>query len=188
MLYSVRSIKTESKRFCCLIINETATLKRKRRFIYQANVFPQDIPNEYDMYWPTPSSIVSYVPSCLVGDSIFGYVRATLKDGYNNSIVVDAPLWNYYVTMVHTAPNPCNTILTVSLGGPANEMNGRSRLTCEPIVVSLHDDHGLVRSVEADSSQPEIKIDVSDLPNGFYYLNILKGGELIDRQVVLVKH
>ena len=86
------------------------------------------------------------------------------------------------------SPNPGNTTFTITLQVPGNKPGGPARITSEPLTVGLYNDFGPVRTVQCDASLPEIRMDVSDLPNGTYYLNILKGRELIDRQVVWIEH
>lgn len=121
-----------------------------------------------------------------------GRLYCTVRDYLGNSIsaVSSEELWDKWQYEYHVAPNPVSTTMTVSktLMNNGAIATYASTSTPEMLILNLYNDFGLMRSMEADSSQSDIQMNVADLPNGTYYLNILKNGEVIDRQVVMIKH
>ncbi len=121
-----------------------------------------------------------------------GRLYCVVRDYLGNSISVSSSeeLWDKWQYEYHVAPNPVSTTMTVSKTSMNNGAIATYASTSAPemLTLNLYNDFGLVRSMEADSSQSYIQMNVADLPNGTYYLNILKNGEVIDRQVVMIKH
>ncbi len=145
-------------------------------------------PDEYDLEPPFPNYITIFVPMSQSGDSILGTVQAVVRDNYYNFKATQAPIWNYWVSTYRISPNPSNTILNLIQENPQARLLFNYKRSPEIITINLYNNFGLMRSVEADTSQTDIQMNVADLPNGTYYLNILKNGEVIDRQVVMIKH
>ncbi len=52
----------------------------------------------------------------------------------------------------------------------------------------LYTDMSLVRTVSFSSAEKSADISTRDLPSGTYYLNILEGPDIVDRQVIIIKH
>lgn len=85
------------------------------------------------------------------------------------------------------APNPVNNILTIR-NNDALESGMRTSFAVETLTIILYNDYGIMKTLHVDSSQDDIQMDTSTVPNGMYYLNVMKNGEVIDRQIVIVKH
>ena len=51
----------------------------------------------------------------------------------------------------------------------------------------LYNDFGLVRTVNGTSEEELLQMNVADLPNGTYYLNVHTGNSVI-KQVIRIKH
>ena len=69
-----------------------------------------------------------------------------------------------------------------------SQLDGISTENCvnSDVVQMLYSDFALVRSVAL--ANPTTQMNVSDLPNGTYYLNIVENGEVVDRQIVIIQH
>ena len=69
-----------------------------------------------------------------------------------------------------------------------SQLDGISTENCvnSDVVQMLYSDFALVRSVALANSTTQMN--VSDLPNGTYYLNIVENGEVVDRQIVIIQH
>ena len=51
----------------------------------------------------------------------------------------------------------------------------------------LYNDYGLVRTVNGTSEEEILQMNISDLPKGTYYLNVVTGNDII-KQVVRIEH
>lgn len=98
-------------------------------------------------------------------------------------------LWDSWQPVYHIAPNPVDGLLTVAKDDSgSNGKSSDSRFIPESLTLNLYSDYGIVRSVNGYTSEAVIQMNTADLPAGSYYLNILKGGCVISRQLVVVKH
>ena len=130
------------------------------------------------------------MPQINIGGESKGRLYCTVKDFLGNSFSVTSPeeLFDRWNNIYHIAPNPANTILSLSRLNQQNGVSAYSVSIPERMTIRLFNDFGLSRSVESDSSRPEIQMSVSDLPEGTYYLHVLRNGEVIQRSVVMIRH
>ena len=63
-----------------------------------------------------------------------------------------------------------------------------SRAAILPISVVLYNNYGIVCKLDDVIPNPEIQINTTDIPDGNYYLNILQGEEIIEQQIIFIKH
>lgn len=54
--------------------------------------------------------------------------------------------------------------------------------------IRIYNNYTLVRSFDNVSLDVPFQVDTADLPNGYYYLNIIRDGQVIDRQLIIIKH
>lgn len=55
------------------------------------------------------------------------------------------------------------------------------------VKLMLYNDYGLVRTVNGTSEEETLQMNISDLPKGTYYLNVVTGNDII-KQVVRIEH
>lgn len=148
-------------------------------------------PDQRPYIWANSTNHATvWMPQINIGGESKGRLFCTVKDFLGNSFSVTSPeeLFDQWNTIYHIAPNPANTTLSLSRQNQQNGVSAYSVSIPEPMTIRLFNDFGLSRSVESDSSQPEIQMNVSDLPEGTYYLNVLRDGQVIQRSVVLIRH
>ena len=86
-----------------------------------------------------------------------------------------------------TYPNPASNTLTVERIQQSREITERKTVLASNITVQLYNQsHQLVRELSANNER--LSLDVSNLPDGAYFLNILENGKVVEQQTVVVKH
>lgn len=65
------------------------------------------------------------------------------------------------------------------------ENNGISTCSLDSVTARLYNEQALVREQTTDGN---CRIDVSDLPDGTYFLVVTENGEMVLRQTVIIKH
>jgi len=86
------------------------------------------------------------------------------------------------------ASNPVNDVLEIVQEPLSYEADAERLSVKEPLSVILYNDFGVVKMLDSDTEQESLQIETYDVPNGTYYLNIVKSGEIIDRKVIFIKH
>jgi hypothetical protein len=69
-----------------------------------------------------------------------------------------------------------------------NTQNEKVRTSEIRVLLYSHSTTQLVYNKAHSSSEKQIKIDTSKLPNGIYHLNIIENGEKIKEQTIIVNH
>lgn len=67
-------------------------------------------------------------------------------------------------------------------------MNEGQQANLMPVKLLLYNDYGIVRTTDATSDSAEISMNVSNLPDGTYYLNVVVGSNAVIRRIVTIKH
>lgn len=121
-----------------------------------------------------------------LGDYAAGEIRCDISDDYGNRYRV-----SYYVrsergVVYHNysvSPNPTSDRLDVKM-----TVEGDASMSePSPMTVKLYGDTGLVREATFDDPVAGGSIDVSNLPEGTYYMNLEINGTVVKRQVVLIQ-
>ena len=121
-----------------------------------------------------------------LGDYAAGEIRCDISDDYGNRYRV-----SYYVrtergVVYHNysvSPNPTSDRLDVKM-----KVEGDASMSePSPMTVKLYGDTGLVREATFDDPVAGGSIDVSNLPEGTYYMNLEINGTVVKRQVVLIQ-
>lgn len=122
------------------------------------------------------------MPSVDSNEVASGYVTCLISDDFEHSIKVKMHVRSSWTGVYHSAPNPVTSTLSISRKGE----NGEVLSPSVDAMALLYSDFALVRSVAL--ANPTTQMNVSDLPNGTYYLNIVENGEVVDRQIVIIQH
>ena len=121
-----------------------------------------------------------------LGDYAAGEIRCDISDDYGNRYRV-----SYYVRSERgvayhnysVSPNPTSDRLDVKM-----TVEGDASMSePSPMTVKLYGDTGLVREATFDDPVAGGSIDVSNLPEGTYYMNLEINGTVVKRQVVLIQ-
>jgi hypothetical protein len=78
--------------------------------------------------------------------------------------------------MIEPYPNPADEEFIVNLRGMAPH----------PVFVRLFDSYGNVVYINKDINGNNLKINTSSMPSGVYFLQIISGGRMLNRKVVVV--
>lgn len=122
------------------------------------------------------------MPSVDSNEVASGYVTCLISDDFEHSIKVKMHVSSSWTGVYHSAPNPVTSTLSISRKGE----NGEVLSPSADAMALLYSNFALVRSVALANSTTQMN--VSDLPNGTYYLNIVENGEVVDRQIVIIQH
>ena len=147
-------------------------------------------PNDPIKILPTGVNYCEVImPAIDTNESASGQVRCMVSDNNGKVLSVSYDVSVEYHTIYHTAPNPADTELIVT----QETMNGStvaSTFSMEPeeVALQLYNDFGMVRREMVDWSSGEARMSTADLPEGTYYLHILKGDAVIDRKIVFIEH
>ena len=114
-------------------------------------------------------------------------IKCTLKTdcgALSSDIVIPSP---FPPKDFQIAPNPADGFITIK---PNRELGVSmySRAAILPISVVLYNNYGIVCKFDDVIPNPEIQINTTDIPDGNYYLNILQGEEIIEQQIIFIKH
>lgn len=152
--------------------------------------------HNFDFHWWLKDAHGSVIASRTINDvwmriALFG-VRFPTNDTYTLELEVVAKDGTsaLYTRTIHVGVSPYRILSSNSqIKIKPQSVNQISLLsnTVQPSVAQLYSNNGLLRSV---SFRPEQggAIDISSLPNGFYYLVITENGKIKQRQTIAVKH
>lgn len=128
-------------------------------------------------------AIVS-MPKIGVDEVAEGDVYCDVKDKFGTKYTVHNPVESHYAVIYCVAPNPADAVITIAkvIDG---ENNGISTCSLDSVTARLYNEQALVREQTTDGN---CRIDVSDLPNGTYFLVVTENGEVVLRQTVIIKH
>ena len=128
-------------------------------------------------------AIVS-MPKIGVDEVAEGDVYCDVKDKFGTKYTVHYPVESHYAVIYCVAPNPADAVITIAkvIDG---ENNGISTCSLDPVTARLYNEQALVREQTTDGN---CRIDVSDLPDGTYFLVVTENGEMVLRQTVIIKH
>lgn len=128
-------------------------------------------------------AIVS-MPKIGVDEVAEGNVYCDVKDKFGTKYTVHYPVESHYAVIYCVAPNPADAVITIAkvIDG---ENYGISTCSLDSVTARLYNEQALVREQTTDGN---CRIDVSDLPNGTYFLVVTENGEVVLRQTVIIKH
>ena len=128
-------------------------------------------------------AIVS-MPKIGVDEVAEGDVYCDVKDKFGTKYTVHYPVESHYAVIYCVAPNPADAVITIAkvIDG---ENNGISTCSLDSVTARLCNEQALVREQTTDGN---CRIDVSDLPDGTYFLVVTENGEMVLRQTVIIKH
>lgn len=128
-------------------------------------------------------AIVS-MPKIGVDEVAEGDVYCDVKDKFGTKYTVHYPVESHYAVIYCVAPNPADAVITIAkvIDG---ENNGISTCSLDSVTARLYNEQALVREQTTDGNS---RIDVSDLPDGTYFLVVTENGEMVLRQTVIIKH
>lgn len=128
-------------------------------------------------------AIVS-MPKIGVDEVAEGDVYCDVKDKFGTKYTVHYPVESHYAVIYCVAPNPADAVITIAkvIDG---ENNGISTCSLDSVTARLYNEQALVREQTTDGN---CRIDVSDLPDGTYFLVVTENGEMVLRQTVIIKH
>lgn len=128
-------------------------------------------------------AIVS-MPKIGVDEVAEGDVYCDVKDKFGTKYTVHYPVESHYAVIYCVAPNPADAVITIAkvIDG---ENNGISTCSLDSVTARLYNEQALVREQTSDGN---CRIDVSDLPDGTYFLVVTENGEVVLRQTVIIKH
>lgn len=156
--------------------------------------FDDDLTIPYEWGHSADYVIVEMPPLSQIdrGEEYTGVLTCEVYDycGYWFAQSYPEELWDRWVPVYHVGPNPAGEILEIRKESPQStgRMNANSRESSQQITICLYNDSGEVRTVTAGSEDAVIQMDVSDIPGGNYYLNVIRDGSVINSQVVVIKH
>ena len=82
------------------------------------------------------------------------------------------------------SPTPAGSVVTIEKVTDAEVM---AYSATEVLLCNLYNDSGIVRSVSGDTGS-SVQMDVNDLPDGNYYLEVIENGEKVHHQVIIITH
>ena len=128
-------------------------------------------------------AIVS-MPKIGVDEVAEGDVYCDVKDKFGTKYTVHYPVESHYAVIYCVAPNPADAVITIAKVIDV-ENNGISTCSLDSVTARLYNEQALVREQTTDGN---CRIDVSDLPDGTYFLVVTENGEMVLRQTVIIKH
>ncbi len=128
-------------------------------------------------------AIVS-MPKIKTNQTASGSVVCIVSDQFKKAHKVSCEVEAHWSTAYCAAPNPANSILNIIRQTSFGNISAAS--VSDIAIAKLYNEQALVRSQVID--QDNVKIDVSDLPDGSYYLNILEDGNVVYKQTIIIKH
>ncbi|WP_411275520.1 T9SS type A sorting domain-containing protein [Daejeonella sp.] len=116
------------------------------------------------------------VATTACGELVYrGYANNTDCGGYavSNSLVA--------------YPNPASTELNISNTEETAIKDGTPKDGSNPeFLVRLYNEKGnILRSAKNPKGSKGVKLDITDVPNGTYYLHIIKGKEVVRKQIII---
>lgn len=190
------SISLEDSKLC----TDSATVITPTTSVYTNATLPLEPfepypdPDPYDPNYPKcPCTVVVVMPTITDGGDITGVLRCSVNDYLGefhtvkvNDLYAKASLRS---SSYSSSPNPANSSLIIKRVEENDvQASTYSMPVPETITAALYNSYGMVRNITFDSSETRVDMNVSDLPEGTYYLNILKEGNVIESQVVFIKH
>lgn len=129
--------------------------------------------------YPIPPCTTVYyqcVATTSCGEAVYrGYAYNTNCGGYavSNSLVV--------------YPNPASTELNISNTEETGKKDGTPKDGSNPeFLVRLYNEKGnILRSAKNPKGSKGVKLEIADVPNGTYYLHIIKGKDVFRKQIII---
>ena len=155
-----------------------------------SNDGPVPIDPTYPKILPTGVNYCEVIMPAIDSDEkASGKIRCWVSD--NNGVVLSTACdtWVEWSIVYHTSPNPADTELVVTQG-TTNGSAVVSTFSTKPdeVTLQLYNDFGMVRRETVDGSSGEARMSTADLPEGTYYLHILKGDKVIGRKIIFIEH
>lgn len=172
--------------FCDYVVELDTTIT-----VYPPIVKPASVNNDGLILGAVgPSMAWIRMPSVDVGQVAKGFVWCTVRDlndiSKRDSVYVEAK-WSKVYSI---SPNPASTVLTVSEAtAPDGMMRSASNVITNEsqIRMEFYNGQTLVKSLIFDGRQSSMSIDVADLPEDIYYLVIIKNGEAVQREKIVIE-
>lgn len=131
------------------------------------------------------------MPSVSAGEIASGNVMCRISDSFGNKIELKIPVSASWDVVRHASyqasPNPASSTLRIQKQSEEGELSVMSAGNRQ-ITAAIFDSQGLVKTEVLESGNDQWQMEVGDLPDGTYYLNVLENGEVVDRQIILIQH
>ena len=148
---------------------------------------------DFERVEPTPmngSDALVTMPAVELDQTAKGNIYCKVSDTFGNSYEVSIPVESKWHAVYHATPNPANSYLNISCQGNdavapmrAPATNGGS-----PVARALlYNDSMLVREA-AIGADGTCRMNVGDLAEGNYYLNIVENDRIVMKQIVVIQH
>ena len=148
---------------------------------------------DFERVEPTPmngSDALVIMPAVELDQTAKGNIYCKVSDTFGNSYEVSIPVESKWHAVYHATPNPANSYLNISCQGNdavapmrAPATNGGS-----PVARALlYNDSMLVREA-AIGADGTCRMNVGDLAEGNYYLNIVENDRIVMKQIVVFQH
>lgn len=155
-----------------------------------SNDDPVPIDPTYPKILPTGVNYCEVIMPAIDSDErASGKIRCMVSD--HNGVVLSAACdtWVEWSVVYHTSPNPADTELVVTQEATnGSTVVSASSMEPDEVTLQLYNDFGMVRREMVDWSSGEARMSTADLPEGTYYLHILKGDKVIGRKIVFIEH
>ena len=147
-------------------------------------------PNDPIEILPTGANYCEVImPAIDTDESAIGQVTCTVSDNNRKILSVSYDVSVEYYNVPHVSPNPADTELIVTQEAPnGSAVVSAFSMELEEVTLQLYNDFGMVRRKTVDISSGEARMSTADLPEGTYYLHILKGDKVIGRNIVFIEH
>lgn len=150
---------------------------------------PDPIPLDREPLGANEALVV--MPSVSAGEIASGNVTCSISDSFGNKIELKIPVSASWDVVRHASyqasPNPASSTLRIQKQSEEGELSVMSTGNRQ-ITAAIFDSQGLVKTEELESGNDQWQMEVGDLPDGTYYLNVLENGEVVDRQIILIQH
>lgn len=184
------SIKTDGDVGACkFALTDSVTLKPGGGILRPISVSTNPAINDLTETTIEPVLMGKYdalvsMPKIGTNQTASGSVICTVSDPFKKAYKVSCDVEAHWSTAYCAAPNPANNILKIIRQNSSG--NIATAGTNNIAVAKLYNEHTLVRTQVID--QDSVQLDVQDLPEGSYFLNILEDGNVVFNQTIIIKH
>ncbi len=148
---------------------------------------PED---DYEPFIAVPNEAVITMPVINADESAKGRIYCTVSDFFGNTYKASVYVESKWNAVYHAAPNPADSYLNISRQGSDAVAPMRAPATNEGSPVAralLYNDSMLVREA-AIGADGTCRMNVGDLAEGNYYLNIVENDRIVMKQIVVIQH
>ena len=148
---------------------------------------------DFERVEPTPmdgSDALVTMPVVELDQTAKGNIYCKVSDTFGNSYEVSIPVESKWHAVYHATPNPANSYLNISRQGNDAVAPMRAPATNGGTPAAralLYNDSMLVREA-AIGADGTCRMNVGDLAEGNYYLNIVENDRIVMKQIVVIQH